>query len=80
MSKIKDQILRDQDIQTEDYFEFMDKMYDALKPEPRLSESDIVNMESSYANSLNPLVNKTNRIVSTNSSNTAKAIEDAAWE
>jgi len=78
MSKIKDQILRDQDIQTEDYFEFMDKMYDALKPEPRLSESDIVNMESSYANSLNPLVNKTNRIVSTNSSNTAKAIEDAA--
>ena len=78
MSKIKEQILRDQDIQMEYYFKFMDKMYDALRPEPKLSESDIVNMESSYSNSLNPLVNKTNQIVSTNSSNTAKAIKDAA--
>lgn len=80
MSKIKEQILRDQDIQTEDYFEFMDKMYDALKPEPRLSESDIVNMESSYANSSKPFVNKSNGIVASNSSNTAKAIKDVAWE
>lgn len=80
MSKIKDQILRDQDIQMEYYFKFMDKMYDALKPEPRLSESDIEEMEKSYSNSSKPLVSKTSKIVSFNSSNTAKAIKDAAWE
>ena len=79
MSKIKDQILRDQDIQMKDYFKVMDKMYDALKPEPKLSEKDIVKMESSYGNSSKPFVNKSNEIVSFNSSNTAKTIKDAAW-
>ena len=78
MSKIKDQILRDQDLQMEYYFKFMDKMYEALKPE--LNESDIEEMESSYANSSNPLVNKSNGIVAINSSNTTKTIKDAAWE
>ena len=80
MSKIKDQILRTEDIQMEYYFKFMDKMYDALKPEPKLSESDIEEMESSYRHSSKPLVSKTSEIVSINSSNTAKAIKDAAWE
>lgn len=80
MSKIKDQILRTEDIQMEYYFKFMDKMYDALKPEPKLSESDIEEMEKSYGNSSKPLVSKTSEIVSINSSNTAKAIKDAAWE
>lgn len=78
MSKIKDQILRDQDIQMEYYFKFMDKMYDALRPEPRLSKSDIKKMEKSYNHSSKPLVSKTSGIVSFNSSNTAKAIKDAA--
>jgi len=78
MSKIKDQILRDQDLQMEYYFKFMDKMYEALKPE--LNESDIEEMESSYANSSNSLVNKSNGIVAVNSSNTTKTIKDAAWE
>lgn len=80
MSKIKDQILRDQDIQMEYHFKFMDKMYDALKPEPRLNERDIEEMEKSYSNSSNPLVNKTSEIVPINSSNTVKTIKDAAWE
>ena len=80
MSKIKDQILRTEDIQMEYYFKFMDKMYDALKPEPKLSESDIEEMESSYSHSSKPLVSKTSEIVSINSSNTAKTIKDAAWE
>lgn len=80
MPKIKDQILRTEDIQMEYYFKFMDKMYDALKPEPKLSESDIEEMESSYSHSSKPLVSKTSEIVSINSSNTAKAIKDAAWE
>lgn len=80
MSKIKDQILRDQDIQMKDYFKVMDKMYDALKPEPKLSEKDIVKMESSYGNSSKPFDIKSNEIVSFNSSNTAKTIKDAAWE
>jgi len=80
MSKIKDQILRDQDIQMKDYFKVMDKMYDALKPEPKLSEKDIVKMESSYCNSSKPFDIKSNEIVSFNSSNTAKTIKDAAWE
>ncbi len=80
MSKIKDQILRDQDIQMKDYFKFMDKMYDVLRPEPRLSKSDIEEMEKSYGNSSKPLVSKTSEIVSFNSSNTAKTIKDAAWE
>lgn len=79
MSKIKDQILRTEDIQMEYYFKFMDKMYDALKPEPKLSESDIEEMESSYSHSSKPFVNKSNEIVSFNSSNTAKTIKDAAW-
>ena len=78
MSKIKDQILRTEDIQMEYYFKFMDKMYDALKPEPKLSESDIEEMESSYSHRSKPLVSKTSGIVSINSSNTAKAIKDAA--
>ena len=80
MSKIKDQILRTEDIQMEYYFKFMDKMYDALKPEPRLNENDMPEMEKSYSNSSKPLVSKTSKIVSINSSNTAKAIKDAAWE
>jgi len=80
MSKIKDQILRDQDLQMEYYFKFMDKMYEALRPEPRLSESDIEEMESSYANSSNSLVIKSNGIVAINSSNTTKTIKDVAWE
>ena len=78
MSKIKDQILRTEDIQMEYYFKFMDKMYDALKPEPKLSESDIEEMEKSYANSSKPLLKNSSEIVSINSSNTAKAIKDAA--
>ena len=78
MSKIKDQILRTEDIQMEYYFKFMDKMYDALKPEPRLNENDMKEMEKSYSNSSKPLVSKTSKIVSINSSNTAKAIKDAA--
>lgn len=80
MSKIKDQILRDQNIQMKDYFKVMDKMYDALKPEPRLSKSDIEEMEKSYGNSSKPFDIKSNEIVSFNSSNTAKTIKDAAWE
>ena len=80
MSKIKEKILRDQEIQMEHYMSFMDKMYEALRPEPRLSESDIEKMEKSYCNSSKPLVSKTSEIVSINSSNTAKAIKDAAWE
>ena len=80
MSKIKDQLLRDQDIQMKDYFKVMDKMYDALKPDPKLSEKDIVKMESSYGNSSKPLVSKTSEILSFNSSNTAKTNKDAAWE
>lgn len=78
MSKIKEKILRDQEIQMEYYFKFMDKMYEALRPEPRLSESDIEKMEKSYCNSSKPLVNKSNAIVAINSSNAAKAIKDAA--
>ena len=80
MSKIKDQILRTEDIQMEYYFKFMDKMYDALKPEPKLSESDIEEMEKSYCNSSKPFDIKSNEIVSFNSSNTAKTIKNAAWE
>lgn len=80
MSKIKDQILRTEDIQMEYYFKFMDKMYDALKPEPKLSESDIEEMESSYSHSSKPLLKNSSEIVSINSSNTAKTIKDAAWE
>lgn len=78
MSKIKEKILRDQEIQMEHYMSFMDKMYEALRPEPRLSESDIEKMEKSYCNSSKPLVNKSNAIVAINSSNAAKAIKDAA--
>jgi len=72
MSKIKEKILRDQEIQMEYYFKFMDKMYDALRPEPRLSESDIEEMEKSYSNSSSSLVNKTIRSISSASSNIAK--------
>lgn len=78
MSKTNEKILRDQDIQMEYYFKFMDKMYDALRPEPRLSESDIEDMEKSYSNSSKPFSIKSSEIVSVNSSNTAKAIKDAA--
>lgn len=86
MSKIKEQILRDQEIQMEYYFKFMDKMYDALRPEPRLGESDIEEMEKSYCNSSNHISNKTSEIVSFNNSNTAKANifvevkKDVAWD
>jgi len=86
MSKIKEKILRDQEIQMEYYFKFMDKMYDALRPEPRLSESDIEEMEKSYSNSSSSLVNKTIRSISSASSNIAKENKliqmkkDAAWE
>ena len=72
MSKINEKILRDQEIQMEYYFKFMDKMYDALRPEPRLSEKDIEEMEKSYCNSSNSLVNKTIRSISSASSNIAK--------
>lgn len=80
MSKIKDQIRRDQEIQMEYYFKFMDKMYDALRPEPRLNENDIEEMEKSYGNSSKPLVIKSAETIPCNSSNIAKTIKDAAWE
>lgn len=73
MSKIKEQILRDQEIQMEYYFKFMDSIYDVVRPEPRLSEKDIEDMEKSYCSSSNSLVNKTSEIVPFNNSNTAKA-------
>ena len=78
MSKIKDQILKDQEIQMQNYSEFMEKVYDVLQTEPRLNENDIEKMEQSYCSSLSPKVNKTSRIVSSKSSNTAKAIKDVA--
>jgi hypothetical protein len=78
MSKIKDQILRDQDMQMEYYFSFMEKMYQALSPEPKLNESDIEKMEKSYGNSSKPFDNKSSGIVAINSSNTTKTIKDAA--
>jgi hypothetical protein len=72
MSKIKEKILRDQELQMEYNFMFMDKMYDVLRPELRLSEKDIEIMEKSYANNSNPTVKKPNEIVSLNNTNTAK--------
>ena len=86
MSKIKDQILRDQDLQMEYYFKFMDKMYEELRPEPKLSESDIEKMESSYANSSKPLINKSAVRIPTRTSNLAETNisldvrKDVAWE
>ena len=57
MSKIKDQILKDQEIQMQNYSEFMEKVYDVLQTEPRLNENDIEKMEQSYCSSLSPKVN-----------------------
>jgi len=51
MSKIKDQLQRQEEVQQEYYYKFMDHIYDVLNPEPRLSESDINIMEQDYCHS-----------------------------
>lgn len=80
MSKIKDALIRAKEIK--EYYEwgYMEHLYANMPKQELLSESDIEEMEKSYGNSSKPLVSKTSGIVSFNSSNTAKAIKDAAWE
>ena len=79
MSKIKDALIRAKEVK--EYYEwgYMEHLYANMPKQELLSESDIEEMESSYANSSKPFVNKSNEIVSFNSSNTAKTIKDAAW-
>lgn len=80
MSKIKDALIRAKEIK--EYYEwgYMEHLYANMPKQELLSESDIKKMESSYANSSKPLLKNSSEIVSINSSNTAKAIKDAAWE
>ena len=61
MSKISEQLLYEQDVQIEYYYKFMDYIYDVLNPEPRLSVSDIDDMEMSYRSSSKP-VNELNNV------------------
>jgi hypothetical protein len=71
MSRIKDELLRQQEIQMEYHSQFLDAIYQVLNPEPRLSESDINRMEEEHLAS-QPLTSITTRSVPTVPSNTTE--------
>jgi hypothetical protein len=78
MSKIKDELLRQQDTQMEYYGKFMDHIYEVLNPEPRLSESDIDQMEQDYGNSHEVLSSTNIESVPTVPSNTTETTRRSA--
>lgn len=78
MSKIKENLMYQQDTKLEYETMFMDTMYSVLNPEARLSESDIIDMEKSYGNSSQPVNFQSNVSVPTQSINLTETTRKSA--
>ena len=54
MSKIKDAVIRAQEVKQHYYYNYMDALYENMPKQPLLTEEDIEYMEKSYGHSSNP--------------------------